>query len=240
MSGINIKHLKVVFDTNTVIPGFSENIRDGEFYAILGPTGSGKTTLLKAIAGLVLVQGGSVVVDGNDTAAFNQKRMLDFHKECGFVFQNSALISNNSIYENLSLYYNYHTKMTEKEIYEHIKPFLDYVGFEDDLSMRPSVLSTGEKMLVNIVRAISHNPKIVFWDNPFSMLDPSGQKRVKQIIEDLKQQKKTMLLVTNDYEYAFKSADRIGILSKGQLLESGTPREIKASKQKVTKELLMK
>lgn len=240
MSGIFIKNLKVVFEQTAVIPGYTDKVQEGELFAIIGPTGSGKTTLLKAIAGLILIQGGSVEVNGQNTASFNQKRMLDYHKECGFVFQNSALISNLSIYENLSLYYNYHTKMTEKEIYEHIKPFLDYVGFEDDISMRPSALSTGEKMLVNIVRAISHNPKIVFWDNPFAMLDSMGQKRVKQIVLDLKAQKKTMILVTNDYEFAFKNADRIGVLNKGQLLESGTAREIRASKQKVTKELICK
>lgn len=240
MGNITIKNLTVKFEGNTVLDGVSEKIKNGELYVILGTNGSGKSTLLKTIAGLTLTQGGTVEVNGKNILSFSQKNMLDYHKTCGFVFQNAALISNMSVYENLSLYYNYHTKMTEKEIYEKIKPFLDYTGFQDDLSCRPSVLSMGEKMLVGIVRAISHDPEFVFWDNPLSMLDTMGQKRIKQIIEDMKKKKKTMLLVTNDSDFAFQAADRIGILNKGRILESGTPREIKASKEKVTRELLSK
>ena len=240
MGNINIKSLTVKYDNNTVLDSVSEKIKNGELYVILGPAGSGKSTLLKSIAGLNLAQGGSIELDGKNILAFNQQHMLDYHKECGFVFQNAALISNMSIYENLSLYYNYHTKMTEKEIYERLKPFLDMVGFEDDLSLRPSTLSTGEKILVGVVRAISHDPKYIFWDNPLALLDAVGQKRIRQLIEDMKKKKKTMVMVTNDSDFAMRVADRIGILHKGKFIESGTPAEIRASRDKVTRELLGK
>ncbi len=156
MGSIYIKDVTLQFDKTVVINSLTERISDGEVCAVLGLSGSGKTSLLKIATGLTLVNSGEVEVNGKNIYKYSQRQMLEYHKNCGFVFQNSALISNMSIYENLSLYYNYHTNMSEKEIYEKIKKYLDYVGFKDDLSQRPGILSTGEKMLVNIVRAVSH------------------------------------------------------------------------------------
>jgi ABC-type multidrug transport system ATPase subunit len=240
MGSISIKKVLMKFDNNIVIDNLDEEIYDGELYALIGSSGSGKTTLLKIIAGLALINGGEVLVNGKNILKFSQNQMLDYHKICGFVFQNSALISNMSIYENLSLYYNYHTNMTEKEIYEKIKYFLDYVGYNDDLTYRPNVLSFGEKMLINIIRAIFHNPEFIFWDNPLASLDSIYQRKVKNIIIDLKKQKKTMVLVTNDFDFAFSVADKVGVLAAGKILESGTPDEIRSSRLKFTKELICK
>jgi ABC-type multidrug transport system ATPase subunit len=145
-----------------------------------------------------------------------------------------------SIYENLSLFYNYHTSLPEKEIYQKIKKYLDYVGFDNDLSQRPNTISTGERMLVNIVRAISHEPDLLFWDSPLSNLDTHYQNRIKNIIADFKKAKKTMLLATGDFDFAFSIADKIGILNRGTIVESGTPKEIKSSEYSLTKEILNK
>jgi phospholipid/cholesterol/gamma-HCH transport system ATP-binding protein len=240
MGSILIKNILLKYDTASVINDLTERIEDGETYALTGPSGCGKTSLLKIIAGLALVNGGEVIVGGKDILRVNQKQMLDYHRICGFVFQNSALISNMSIYENLSLYYNYHTDLTEKEIYEKIKFFLDYVNFTDDLASRPAVLSTGERMLINIVRAISHDPEFIFWDNPLASLDPIYQKRTKNIILDLKKKRKTMVLVSNDFDFMFSVADKIGVLYQGKLIDSGTPEDIRQSEHEIVKELLGK
>ncbi len=240
MGNISLKNVILKYEKETVINDISENIYDGEIYAVIGSSGSGKTALLKVIAGLALINSGIVDVKGKNIVKFSQKQMLSYHKNCGFVFQNSALISNMSIYENLSIYYNYHTSMKEIEIYDKIKKFLDYVGFSENLSYRPNFISTGEKMLVNIVRAISHDPEFVFWDNPFANLDAIYQKRVKKIISDLKKQGKTLLLVTNDFDFALSNADRICILHKGSIIESGTPADIQNSTQEITRKLMNK
>jgi ABC-type multidrug transport system ATPase subunit len=240
MGSIYIKNVLLKYDNNPVIDNLSVEIYDGELFALIGSSGSGKTTLLKIIAGLALINSGAVEVNGKNIIKFSQKQMLDYHKICGFVFQNSALISNMSIYENLSLYYNYHTDMTEKEIYEKIKYYLDYVGYSNDLTFRPNVLSFGEKMLINIVRAVFHNPEFIFWDNPLASLDTIYQRKVKNIIVDFKKQKKTMVLVTNDFDFAFSVADKVGVLVAGKILESGTPDEIKNSRLKFTRELISK
>jgi phospholipid/cholesterol/gamma-HCH transport system ATP-binding protein len=238
MGEIYLKDVTLKFGKTVVIDKLTERFPEGEVYVILGLSGSGKTSLLKIAAGLSLINSGSVEVNGKNILRYNQLQMLDYHRCCGFVFQNSALISNMSIYENLSLYYNYHTDLSEKEIYQKIKKYLDYTGFDNDISQRPGIFSTGEKMLINIVRAVSHEPEFIFWDSPLSNLDSHYQKRVKNIIEDFKKQKKTMILATGDVDYAFSVADKIGILKKGRIIESGTPEEIKNSKFSPTREFI--
>ncbi len=238
MGSIYIKDVTLKYNKTVVIDKLTERISEGESYVILGLSGSGKTTLLKIAAGLSLVASGEVEVNGKNILRYSQHQMLEYHKSCGFVFQNSALISNMSIYENLSLYFNYHTKLSEKEIYEKIKIYLDYAGFDNDLSQRPNILSTGEKMLINIVRAISHEPEYIFWDSPMSNLDTHYQNRVKNIISDFKKQKKTMVLATGDIDFALSISDKIGILQKGRIIESGTPDEIKNSKYSPTLEFI--
>lgn len=240
MGSLFIKNLLMKYDSTVILDHLNETISDGEVYVLLGGSGSGKTTLLKVIAGLSLVQGGEVTLKGKNLLKYSQRQMLDYHKHCGFVFQNSALISNMSIYENLSLYYNYHTDWTEKQIYENIKKYLDYVGFEDDLTLRPGQLSIGERMLVNIVRAISHDPEFIFWDNPLASIDNIYQKKVKNIIQDLKRQRKTMVLVTGDFDFGFSIADKVGVLSEGKIVESGSPDEIRNSQLRITRELIGK
>ncbi len=238
MGSIYIKDVTMKYANASVIDNLTERISDGEFYAILGISGSGKTTLLKIAAGLSLITSGVVEVDGKNIFKYSQKQMLDYHRCCGFVFQNSALISNMSIYENLSLYYNYHTDLSEKDIYQKIKKYLDYVGFDNDISQRPNILSTGEKMLINIIRAVSHEPDFIFWDSPLSNLDTHYQNRIRKIIMDFKNQKKTMIMATGDTDFAFSIADRIGILKKGKIIESGTTEEIKNSKYSMTREFI--
>ncbi|MGA2142399.1 MAG: ABC transporter ATP-binding protein [Brevinematales bacterium] len=238
MANIYIKDVTVRFNKSVVIDKLTERLSDGDFYVMLGLSGSGKTTLLKIIAGLAFVSSGSVEIGGENIVKYSQRQMLDYHRCCGYVFQNAALISNMSIYENLSLYYNYHTDLSEKDIYLKIKKFLDYVGFDNDISQRPNILSAGEKMLVNIVRAISHEPEYIFWDSPLSNLDTHYQNRVKKIILDFKKQKKTMVLATGDIDFAFSIADKIGILQKGRIIESGTPGDIKNSNYSPTREFI--
>lgn len=233
-----IKNLSVKFEDYYALRDITDFISKGEVYCIAGNTGSGKTTLLKSMVGLVFPTAGRVELYGKNIFKFSQKEMLEYHKNCGFVFQNAALISNLSIYENLSLYYNYHTYMSEEEIYDRIKYYLDYFGFDNDLSLRPASLSMGERMILNIVRAISHEPEILFFDNPFASLDTLAQRKVTKIISEMKQKGCTIILVTNDPEYIFSLADKVVILENGAIIEKGDIKEIKNTKNEEVKNLL--
>jgi len=233
-----IKNLNVKFDDSNVLKGINDYISKGEVYCLSGETGSGKTTLLKCMVGLIFPFSGKIELYGKNIFRFSQKEMLEYHKNCGFVFQNAALISNLSIYENLSLYYNYHTNLSEKEIYEKVRYFLDYFNFDNDLSLRPACLSIGERMIINIVRAISHNPEILFFDNPFASLDISNRKKLKKLILNLKRESKTIVIVSNDPDVIFDIGDRIAILYQGSIIEKGNVEEIKNVKDERVKDLL--
>ncbi len=238
MVTIEIKDLSVKFEDYFVLKNVNDYISKGEIYCIFGPTGSGKTTFLKTIVGLVFPHSGKVYIEGKNLFKFSQKQMLDFHKNCGFVFQNAALISNLSIYENLSLYYNYHTNMKEKEIYEISNYYLKQFNFDNDLSLRPASLSMGEKMIVNIVRAISHDPAYLFFDNPFASLDIINQRKVKKLILDMKENNKTIVVVTNDAKTIYEMADKIAIIEEGVIIEKGSKEEVFNTTNQRVKEIL--
>lgn len=237
MAVIDITNLTVKYGSTVILDSLSERIEHGELYTIVGASGSGKTTLIKAIAGLSMYDSGTITVDGQDISKFTTRQMLQYHQNTGLVFQNAALVNSMSIFENLSLYYEFHTDMNREEISKHISPVLSAVGFSDDLSNRPSTLSTGEKMLVSIARAISHDPDIILWDQPFSSLDAISARRVHCVFMEQKQKKKTMILVTNDARFALEVSDRIGILHYGKIIECGTPDMIRNSELDITRQL---
>lgn len=240
MGRIIIKDLFVKYENSIVLNKINEVIEDGMLYVLLGPSGSGKTTFLKGVAGLLFQPRGRVEINGRNIYDLPPRQMLEYHTNCGFVFQNSALISNLSIYDNLALYYRYNTNLSEKEIQKKIFNCLEKINFNDDVNQRPAALSMGERMLINIIRAISHNPEYIFWDNPFSSLDIINEKNVKNIIIDLKSKGKTMILVTTNIDFALSVADKIGVIYEGNLIDRGTPQEIINSKISVTQTLLKK
>lgn len=238
MADIVLDQVTVRFGDFLALYGINGVIRDGEIFVMIGSSGSGKSTLLKAIAGLQNLEEGHIWVDGQDITKFNKYQMLDYHKNSGYVFQNAALISNMNIYDNLALYYRYHTKMTEDEIRVIITKMLELFDFRDDVKNRPNTLSTGERMIVSVVRAISHDPNYLFWDEPMANLDSVATRKVEDLILGLREQRKTMLVVTHDIRFAFRIADRIGILLNGTLVQSGTVDEIQKSSVPEVQELL--
>ena len=238
MPAIILKNLCLKFQEHVVFDYLSERIEDGETYVLLGYSGSGKSTLLKVISGLLFPAKGEVVIGGENIFDFSKHKMLEFHKSSGFVFQNAALISNLNVFENLALFYQYHMNMPDEEIIKRVQPYLDDVRWDDDLKLRPSMLSTGERILVSIIRAISHDPDFIFWDEPSANLDNLTSKKVDEIFWKLKKQRKTMILVTNNIQFGLPLADRVGILYNGKIIESGTPAEMKKSDNEITRSLL--
>ncbi|URA09705.1 ATP-binding cassette domain-containing protein [Thermospira aquatica] len=229
MGNIYIKKLSLVMGDSVILDSIEEFIPSGTVYYILGKSGSGKSLLLKTIAGLQLVQKGEIIVDGKNILNFNQREMLAYHCRCGFVFQNAALISNMSIEENLTLFFRYNYNMSFKESIKKVMPYIEMFQLEKELKYRPAALSMGERMLVNIVRAIMHDPEYIFWDNPMANLDPASKKKVRSLFVELKEKGKTMLLVSDDVPFGSCVASRIGYLEEGKLLFSGSLEEAKKS-----------
>ncbi|MDH4261503.1 MAG: ATP-binding cassette domain-containing protein [Spirochaetia bacterium] len=239
MHEIELKNISLTLNGHHVLSNISETIESGSLYYLMGTAGSGKSSFLKVINGLFMEIEGEVIVNGENIYNYGQKKMLEYHKENSFVFQNSALISNMTILENLSLYYNYHTKLTKNEIIEKINPYMKLFEIEQGkLYDRPYYLSTGQRMLFGIIRALLEDCKTIFWDEPISNLDQIERNKVKKIIKEKKSQGKTIILVSNDWEFGLSVADHVGVLHNGRLIHSEAPEKIRKSKDHVIKSLI--
>jgi len=239
MSEIVLENVGLVSNSTQILEGINETIYRGELYCILGTSGSGKSSLLKVINGLLIEIQGKVVVEGKSIYKYSPKQMLNYHNRCGFIFQKAALVSNMTIFDNLALSFRYHTHLTKIEIFNKVEPLLEH--FDVDLNLleqRPAFLSSGEKQTFGIIRALLREPDYLFWDQPLSNLDNITQTKVKKLIEKAPSEGKTTILVTNDSKYAFKVADRIGILHQGRLIASDTPKAIKKINNSIIERLI--
>jgi phospholipid/cholesterol/gamma-HCH transport system ATP-binding protein len=237
MNGIELHNVTYRVGEVTIIDNFSEFIPEGSIYCLIGSSGSGKTSLIKIINGLVMSIEGAVLVNGDNIYTLKPQPMLDYHRQCGLVFQNSGLISNMTVFENLSLPFEYHSDLKKQNIFDKIIPYFEEFSLSTTiLSMRPAFLSSGEKTIVCIIRAMMKDPEFCFWDEPH--LDHIHQQKIKNIIIDKKRMGKTNLLVTSNTTLAMQIADKIGILHKGQLIGSGTPSEIKKNKNQTIQQLI--
>jgi ABC-type multidrug transport system ATPase subunit len=241
MFSIEIKNISLKLSGHPVLDNISEIIPAGQLYYLMGTAGSGKTSLLKAVNGLFMEIDGAVIVEGKNIYDFSPSEMLEYHKRCSFIFQNSALISNMTILENLSLYYNYHTNLGKKEIIEKIRPYLDMFNLEMSiLNERPAFLSTGQRMLFNIIRGLLENLEMLFWDEPVANLDQIERNKVKKIIKTKKSEGVTTILVSNDWEFGLSVADNVGVLHNGRLIFSDSPARILKSKNTIIQSLISK
>jgi phospholipid/cholesterol/gamma-HCH transport system ATP-binding protein len=235
MGDVFLRNICLNLGGTAIFDNLTELFPAGQVYLLIGPSGGGKTSLLKVISGLWPADSGVIQFDGDDILKFNKAKMLELHKRSGFVFQSAALISNMSVFDNLALFYQYHTDMDNSEIMERLNLYLNMLGCDFDLDQRPNSLSTGQRILVSIVRAISHNPDYIFLDEPVANLDAVSTRRVRDIILDLKKRGKTMVMVTHNLNFGFAVADKIGVLANGKIVESGTKAEITNSSNEITK-----
>lgn len=190
---------------------------------VMGGAGSGKSTLIKAAAGLLVPDEGSVLAMGRDMAKFGRKDELDFRTQSGFVFQDAALWANQSILNNVAMPLRVHDAwMSESEIAEAVRVLLKRLGYDESLGMRPAELSMGEQKLVSIARALVHDPEIVFMDDPSANLDEDAAERLFAEMELLRGKSRTLIVVSNNSELAYRFADYLGVIKDGSIVAFGT------------------
>lgn len=200
----------------TILSGASAAFPEKAFSVIMGVAGSGKSTLLKVAAGLAVPDSGSVLFRGSDMAQFGRKDEAAMRATTGFVFQDAALWANTSILNNVSMPLRVHKPwMGESGIAEAVRLLLKRLGYDEGMAMRPAELSAGEQKLVSIARAVIHDPSLVFMDDPTSNLDEDAVERVFSLFDDLRKQGRTVIVVANNSELAYRFADMIGVIKGG-------------------------
>jgi len=224
---IEVKNVWKSFGDNEVLRNLSIDINKGETIAIVGSSGCGKTVLLKHILGLLEPDRGEVLVDGvniNEDSA----HLFEIRKKFGMVFQSSALFDSLNVIENVIIGLKEHfPRMDRKEMEDIGKEKLALVGlYEDSFNKKSQELSGGMKKRVAIARAVSLDPEYIIYDEPTTGLDPIMCEKMNDLMLHLKGKLgKTTIMVTHDLSSAFKVTDRIAMLSKGEIVFDGTPRE---------------
>ncbi|EOZ2161505.1 ABC transporter ATP-binding protein [Campylobacter coli] len=210
---IQIKNLSKEFGKVKALDNINLNIYKGEWLAIMGPSGSGKSTLLNILSLMDNPSSGKYILDNEVLEQINEEQKITLRREkIGLIFQQFHLIPYLSALENVMLSQYYHSSVDEEDA----KAVLEKVGLSHRLSHLPSQLSGGEQQRVCIARALINNPEILLADEPTGNLDEANEKIVLETLQKLKNEGKTIVLITHNPELA-KFADRTLILQHGVL-----------------------
>ena len=225
---VEVKNLKKQYGDNVILKNINLHIDRGEVVSLIGPSGSGKSTILRCIADLESITSGEILIEGNNLTDKNVDKKIkkEMLLKTGMVFQTFNLFPHmsvrNNIVRTLKLVKNMNTEKAESIV----KEMLSLVGLSDKINNYPNELSGGQKQRVAIARALALHPDIMLFDEPTSALDPELVKEVLDIIRKLKSQKITMLIVSHEMNFVREISDRVIIVEKGEILETGTPKQI--------------
>lgn len=202
-----------------VLKGIDLEVQSGEFVAIMGRSGAGKSTLLYQMSLLDEPTAGEVEIDRADVLNLSSKEKTSFRlSQLGYVFQDYALLPELSALENVVLPLLMQD-IEEKKAYQKATDALIKVGLEKRLDNLPGKLSGGEQQRVSIARAIAHDPKILFADEPTANLDNESSKVIMEIFKELHQNGQTIIMVTHEPEYS-KFAQKIIKLDDGLIVDT--------------------
>ena len=210
---IKINNLNKEFGKVKALNNINLSVYEGEWLAIMGPSGSGKSTLLNILSLMDTPSSGEYILDNENLEQMDEEQKITLRREkIGLVFQQFHLIPYLNALENVMLSQYYHSSVDEEDA----KMVLEKVGLSHRLTHLPSQLSGGEQQRVSIARALINNPELLLADEPTGNLDEANEQIVLQTLQKLKNEGKTIVLITHNPDLA-KFADRTLILQHGVL-----------------------
>jgi phospholipid/cholesterol/gamma-HCH transport system ATP-binding protein len=239
MAIIELRNIDKSFGGRRVLCDMSIEVEQGESLVIVGGSGTGKSVTLKHIIGLLRPDRGQVIIDGHDITHMADVELNQFRRRFGMSFQEGALFDSMSVFENIAFPLRRHTKMSESEIRARVEECLEDVHLHNVEKKRPSELSGGMRRRVGFARAISLKPEILLFDEPTTGLDPVISDVIADLIEEMDVKLgTTTVTITHDMKVAFKIADRVAMLYKGQIIEQGTPEQFQASGNPIVRQFI--
>jgi phospholipid/cholesterol/gamma-HCH transport system ATP-binding protein len=224
---VDIHDLVYTVSDRTVFDGLNIAIEGRQVTAIIGPSGAGKTTLLRLITGQVSADSGSIIVGGQNLRTLPRAGLYALRRRMGMLFQNSALLTDLDVFENVAFPLREHTDLPEALIRQLVLLKLHAVGLRGARALLPSELSGGMARRVALARAIVMDPEILIYDEPFVGLDPISLGVILRLIRRLNDVLGlTSIIVSHDIQEVSTVADTIFLISGGKLVARGSPVEM--------------
>ena len=212
-----------------IFKNLSLTIARGDVTAVMGPSGTGKTTLLQLITRQLVPDSGRIVVDGVDIASLSKSDLYKLRRRFGMLFQNGALLTDMSVFENVAFPLREHTKLSERLIHHVVLTKLHAVGLRGAAYMMPGQLSGGMSRRVALARAMVMDPDILIYDEPFVGLDPISMGVIAKLIRQMNDALGiTSIVVSHDVREIAEVADFSYVISDGAVAAAGTPDELNA------------
>ena len=224
---VDIRDLTYTVSDRTVFDGLNIEIERRKVTAIIGPSGAGKTTLLRLITGQVSADSGSIIVGGQNLRILPRPGLFALRRRMGMLFQNSALLTDLDVFENVAFPLREHTDLPERLIRQLVLLKLQAVGLRGARALLPSELSGGMARRVALARAIVMDPEILIYDEPFVGLDPISLGVILRLIRRLNDVLGlTSIIVSHGIQELSTVADTIFLISAGKLVARGSPVEM--------------
>jgi ABC-2 type transport system ATP-binding protein len=214
---LKVENLEKRYEDVHAVRGVSFVVEEGEVFGLLGPNGAGKTSTIEVLEGLRVPDGGRVSVCGLDP----QKNPTELKSAIGATLQATSLPDKLRVGEAIRLFAGFYRKRRDTD------SLLKRFGLEEKRGSFYSQLSGGQKQRLALAMALVNDPRVLFLDEPTAGLDPQVRREIYAVIEELKAEKKTIVLTTHYIEEAERLCDRVAIIDHGKLIAEGTPRELK-------------
>jgi phospholipid/cholesterol/gamma-HCH transport system ATP-binding protein len=236
---IEIRDLDYSRGARQIFHGLNINIRRGDVTAIMGPSGTGKTTLLGLITRQLVPDRGHILIDGIDIGRLNLKELYRLRRRFGMLFQNGALLTDFSVFENVAFPLREHTKLPNRLIRHIVLTKLHAVGLRGAADMMPAQLSGGMARRVALARAMVMDPEILIYDEPFVGLDPISMGVIVRLVRKMNDALGiTSILVSHDVQEIATVSDCTYLISDGKVAASGSPNELKNTQSKLVQQFM--
>jgi phospholipid/cholesterol/gamma-HCH transport system ATP-binding protein len=236
---VEIRNLDYAVNGRFIFQGLDIDIQRGRVTAVMGPSGTGKTTLLRLITGQARASGGSIQVAGVDMRTVKRADLYVLRRRMGMLFQNGALLTDLSVFENVAFPLREHTDLPERLIRQLVLTKLQAVGLRGAAGLMPAELSGGMSRRVALARAIVMDPELLIYDEPFAGLDPISLGVILRLIRRLNDTLGlTSVVVSHDVQEITTVADDVYLLSGGKVVAGGTPQDLKNNDSEIVRQFV--
>lgn len=236
---LELKDVTLKVGDRVLFDNLSLQIPRNSITALMGPSGVGKTSLLRLFSGQMPPSKGQVLVLGHDVYQLSSRQLNDLRHSVGYLFQQGALFTDLNVFENVAFPFREHTQLSEEMIRDQVLMRLQAVGLRGAKDLTVSELSGGMARRVAIARAIAMDPEVIFYDEPFAGQDPINTGVIMKLVRTLnKSLGITSVVVSHEINQVLELADKVYVLSGGNVMASGNPTELFQSEEAAVKQFV--